>query len=281
MATPGRRCAPAMGGLKWYQSRKEGRMLQVAPTLQVSLAQTPADIRAAQRLRYDVFVEELGGIGPHVDHTARLETDPFDAFADHLLLRDARQRESATDGVIGVYRIMTRDQAKKAGQFYSEDEFDLSPLLQSPRALLEIGRSCLHPQARGGAGLMALWQGLSDYARDHAIDTVFGVASFHGTDPAPVQNALSHLHHMHLAPPEIRPVSKTPDAFTPIQSEDVDRKNAMRSTPALIKSYLKLGGAIGQGVFIDHAFNTIDVCMVLNTRDVPDNAFARPKRSPE
>jgi putative hemolysin len=56
--------------------------------LEVRLARDPRDLRAAQRLRYRVFVEELGGDGPMVDHAARLEADEFDAVCDHLILVD-------------------------------------------------------------------------------------------------------------------------------------------------------------------------------------------------
>ena len=249
-------------------------MLQDTPSLQVTRAASQADIRAAQRLRYDVFVAEMGATGPYVDHEKRLERDPFDDVADHILLRDMR-----SDGeVIGVYRVMTREQARKAGSFYSADEFDLTPLIESPRTLLELGRSCLHPKARGGAGLMALWQGLSDYVTEHEIDTLFGVASFPGTDLTTHQNALSHLHHAHLAPPEVRVISRTPHAFTPSTAEEVDRKAAMRDTPALIKSYLKLGGVIGEGVFVDYAFNTIDVCLILETKALTSARVTRPTR---
>ena len=39
----------------------------------------------------------------------------------------------------------------------------------------------------------------------------------------------------------------------------------MKQTPALIKAYLKLGGCVGEGAFVDHAFKTTDVCLVLDT----------------
>jgi putative hemolysin len=57
----------------------------------LTLAPCDAEIRAAQRLRYDVFIEELGGDGTLVDHDARIEADRFDPFFDHLLLRDRRR----------------------------------------------------------------------------------------------------------------------------------------------------------------------------------------------
>lgn len=249
-------------------------MLADASSLHVSVATSEDDIRAAQRLRYDVFVAELGGDGPMVDHSNRLEMDAFDAFADHLVLKDDSRRDDATRGVVGVYRLMTRQHAAAAGRFYSESEFDLSILKSSDRHLLELGRTCLHRDMRSGAGLMALWQGLADYVADRSIDLLFGTASFHGTDLLHLQNALSHLHHGYLAPPDLRVTSRTPDALAVLPADRIDRKSAMRTTPALIKSYLRLGGFIGQGVFVDHAFNTTDVCMLLETGNLRDAAFA-------
>ena len=49
-----------------------------------------------------------------------------------------------------------------------------------------------------------------------------------------------------------------------IENTDSSRK-AMLDTPALIKAYLRLGGVVGDGAYVDHAFNTTDVCLVLDT----------------
>lgn len=103
------------------------------------LAQDTRDLQAAQRLRYEVFVAELGGGGPMVDHQARLEADEFDPFFDHLLLIDpARDPETLSD-VVGVYRLLPSDRLALSGRFYSETEFDLAPLKNSGRRLLELG----------------------------------------------------------------------------------------------------------------------------------------------
>jgi len=106
----------------------------------VRLATTDDDIRAAQRLRYAVFVAELGGAGAGVDHDAQLETDRFDAHASHLMLEDLSR--PVGDQTVGVYRLMTTAQAQAAGGFYCASEFELSKLEQSGRSLLELGRSC-------------------------------------------------------------------------------------------------------------------------------------------
>ncbi len=237
-------------------------MPETGPAFTVKIAETPDDLRAAQALRYDVFVRELGGGGALVDHEAGLERDRFDPFFDHLLLSDEE-----TGRVVGVYRLMRDDQARTAGQFYSEDEYDLSVLKSGGRRLLELGRSCLHRDYRGGAAMYHLWSALADYIAQHRIEILFGVASFHGTDVDRLAQPLSALHHNHLAPPDLR-VRARPDHFAAMDRlphEDIDRRAAMLAMPALIKAYLRLGGVVGEGAWIDHAFNTTDICLVLDT----------------
>lgn len=233
----------------------------------VRLAVTADDLAAAQRLRYEVFVAELGGDGPLVDHTARLERDAFDPFFDHLLLVDGRRDPAGQDHVIGAYRVLPGDRRAAAGSFYSEGEYDLDPLLATGRRLLELGRSCVHADHRGGAAMFHLWNGLAEYVLQRGIEVLFGVASFHGTDADALAGPLSYLHHHHLAPPEMRVRARPPhrQEMDLIPAGKLDRKSAMATTPALIKAYLRLGGFVGDGAFIDRAFNTTDVCLVMDT----------------
>lgn len=245
-------------------------MSRTDPVFHVGLASSAEDLRAAQRLRYDVFVTELKGGGAMVDHDAGLEIDRFDPFFDHLLLRDLTRPEGAQ--VIGVYRLMRCDQARRAGQFYSADEYDLTPLTASGRRLLELGRSCLHRDYRGGMAMYHLWNALSDYVQAHGTEVLFGVASFHGTDPDRLAQPLALLHHNHLAPPDLR-VRAHDHCYTAmdrIPPEALDRKAAVLQVPALIKAYLRLGGHVGDGAFIDRVFNTTDVCLILDTARMTD-----------
>ncbi|WP_171129467.1 MULTISPECIES: GNAT family N-acetyltransferase [unclassified Ruegeria] len=237
-------------------------MPEAGSSFTVKLAETTEELRAAQRLRYEVFVRELGGGGDMVDHEKGLEQDRFDPFFDHMLAVD-----NATQQVIGVYRLLPGDKAAEIGQFYSEDEYDLSILKHSGRKLLELGRSCIHRDYRGGMALYHLWNGLATYVNDHDIEVLFGVASFHGTDIAALAQPLSMLHHNHLAPEDLR-VRAQPDVFQSmdlVAPDALDRRTAMVQVPALIKAYLRLGGFVGEGAYIDHAFNTTDVCLILDT----------------
>lgn len=238
-----------------------------APQFETRLAETEEELTAAQHLRYKVFVAELGGAGALVDHAAELERDRFDPHFDHLLLIDNARPGALRDRVVGAYRLLTDSAAQEVGQFYSADEYDLTKLERTGRRLLELGRSCLHRDYRGGAAMMHLWAALADYVTEREIEILFGVASFHGTDIDALAAPLSTLHARHLAPEDLR-VRARDSAFQRmdlVPEAELDRVAAMRAVPALIKGYLKLGGFVGEGAFIDHEFNTVDVCLVLDT----------------
>ncbi|MEL6957715.1 MAG: GNAT family N-acyltransferase [Pseudomonadota bacterium] len=241
-----------------YQSVKDAP--DRTPRFTVSLAGSQADVRAGQALRYLVFVEELGAQASSQDHADRLERDRFDPFADHLLLRD--ETRPVGDQVVGVYRLMDRSAAEAAGGFYSEAEYDLSVLRRSGRHLLEMGRSCLHREYRGGAGMWHLWQGLARVVEDRGADVLFGVASFPGTNVAELAPALSILARDHAAPPDLTARSQVYQDMA--LTTRIDKRDAMRQVPALIKAYLRLGGMVGDGAFIDRRFNTTDVCLILD-----------------
>ena len=230
------------------------------------LARSEADLIACQRLRYEVFVAELGGTGAMIDHAARLERDRFDAHFDHLMLED--RARAPGDRLVGAYRLMREDQAAAAGQFYSDDEYDLAPLHATGRPLLELGRSCVHADYRDGTALMHLWNGVAAYVDRHGIGILFGVASFHGTDVGPLAAPLSLLHHRHLAPRHLRVRSRHFQPMDLIDPATLDRPAAIRAVPSLVKAYLRLGGVVGEGAFVDHAFNTTDICIVIDMANV-------------
>ena len=234
----------------------------------VRLAASDRDVAAAQRLRYRVFVEEMGATPSPADATARRESDRFDPYFDHLLLIDTECADPDKElGVVGVYRLMTGTRARAGIGFYGAGEYDLSKLDAYPAETLELGRSCVDADYRGGAGMHLLWTGLGQYVAEHGVQILFGVASFHGRETAPIAQALSYLHYNHLAPEDLRvralAASYVDMAILP--PEAVNKIEAMRQIPALIKAYIRLGGYVGDGAFIDHEFNTIDVCLLMDT----------------
>lgn len=222
----------------------------------VRLARDEVDIRAAQRLRYEVFVEEMGAETSAANRQERVERDRFDPFFDHLLLL-------YQDQVVGVYRLMRHDMASAGIGFYSAKEYDLRKL--EGRRALELGRSCVAKDFRGGVGMHLLWDGLGDYVTRHKIELLFGVASFPDSNIAPLKPALTFLHHKYLAPEDLRVRSKYYVSLDQMAWEAVDQRAAQREIPPLIRAYLRLGGFVGDGAFIDHGFNTVDVCLIMDT----------------
>ena len=239
----------------------------------VRLAESAEDVAAAQRLRYRVFVEEMGATPGPAEAAERRERDRFDDWCDHLLLIDNEADEAdAERGVVGVYRLLRGARAREGIGFYGASEYDLSLLEAYPRETLELGRSCVDARHRGGAGMHLLWAGLGQYVGEHGVAIMFGVASFHGTDPGRIAQALSYLHHNHLAPSDLR-VTARPDnrvEMDLLAPDQVDRAEAMRQMPALIKAYIRLGGFVGEGAWVDHDFNTIDVCLLMDTTRMVD-----------
>lgn len=242
----------------------------------VRLAESEADVRAAQRLRYRVFVEEVGAKAKPEDAAERRETDRFDPHFEHLLLIDRECEEPDLErGVVGVYRLMRRQAAIEGIGFYGAQEYDLTPLMDPAREPLELGRSCVDAGYRGGSGMHLLWTGLGKYVSEHSIDILFGVASFHGTDTRPISQALSYLGTHHLAPPDLR-VRALEQSYTDmaiLPEAEIDRVEALRQMPALIKAYIRLGGFVGDGAYIDWDFNTVDVCLLMDTARMVDRYY--------
>ena len=236
----------------------------------LKIAETEAELAAAQRLRYRVFVEEMGA-RPAYDAAAGHETDAFDPYFDHLVLQDSRIADER-ENVVGVYRLMQGDTSAAGPGFYSAGEYDLSKISASSRRVVELGRSCVDAAYRGGLALHLLWQGVADYVIKHDIELLFGVASFTGTNPQMYADALSFLHSNHLAPAPLRVSARAEGAVSmALKSVDeIDRPKAVRQIPTLIKSYLRLGGFIGDGAYLDRDFNTLDVCVILDRALIPE-----------
>ncbi len=240
-------------------------------SLEVRLARSEADVRAAQSLRYSVFFEEMSARPTPAVAAARRDFDAFDEVCDHLLVIDnARGRGSR--GVVGTYRLMRRAAAARIGRFYTGDEYDIGTLLQYPGEILELGRSCVNADYRNGYTMNMLWRGVAAYIFEHDVELMFGCASIPGTDPDALSLQLAYLWYYNLAPPGLRPRA-LPERFVDMRrmrQEDIDQREAMNALPPLIKGYLRLGGVIGDGAVVDTEFNTTDVCVIVKTDLVTD-----------
>jgi len=243
----------------------------VAGDFEVRLAQTAAEVEAAQALRFRVFYEEMSAkASPEMKALGR-DFDPFDEVCDHLLVLD-RRRGGGPEGIVGTYRLIRRSAAAKMGRFYSSAEYDIQKMIDYPAEVLELGRSCIARDARNTATMQMLWRGIALYAYHYNIQVMFGCASIPGIDPSQHALPLSFLYHHHLAPPEIR-VRALPHRYVNMDmlaADSYDPRKAMARVPPLIKGYLRLGGFVGDGAVIDHEFNSTDVFIIVKTELVTE-----------
>lgn len=240
----------------------------VAGSQIIRLAAGPDEVEAAQRLRYDVFYEEMGAHPLPEVKTEKRDFDRFDDTCDHLVVID--RSDPHRSSVVGTYRFMRKTHAELAGSFYSADEYELSSIQRNGGALMELGRSCVSPAFRTRHTMQLLWRGIAEYVAAHDIDLMFGCASFPGTDVAALAQPLAYLHHTHLAPEELR-TRAVPGRRVPMDvlaADAVDRKAALAAMPPLIKGYLRVGAYIGDGAVVDHQFNTTDVCIIVQTERI-------------
>jgi len=262
--SPAQRSAQALGlqpgGARVAQRSQAARPPKPAE-ISVSWARHQDDVRAAQRLRYEVFAGEMG---------ARLNTplaghdiDLFDNYCEHLLVRDA-----ATMQVIGTYRVLTPVQAKRLGSTYSDTEFDLTRLRGIRERMVELGRSCVHQDHRQGGVILALWSALAEFMLRNQLDTMIGCASVPMLHNGMVcgdaaASIWRQLEAKHLAPIEfqVRPRLPLPlDRLDPL---------LVVEPPALIKGYLRLGAKVLGPPAWDPDFNSADLPMLMRLADLP------------
>lgn len=245
-----------------------------AGDLWLRLAETAAEVEAAQSLRYRIFYEDMAARPTPEMAAARRDFDSFDDYCDHLLVFDTRRGEGP-EAVIGTYRVMRRSAAAARGQFYSADEYDISNLLTYPGEILELGRSCIDATYRTGTTMQLLWRGIAEYVLAYNVELMFGCASLPGTDPDRLAMPLAYLYHHHLAPPALRPRA-VPERFVAmnrIPLEEIVPRRAVQMLPPLIKGYLRVGGFVGEGAVVDRNFGTTDVCVVVKTEWVTDRYY--------
>lgn len=221
------------------------------PRLSVSLASDADTVRAAQRLRYQVFAEELGARLP--TRIPGIDHDVFDPYCQHLVVRD-----EASAAVVGTYRILAPEAARHVGSYYAETEFDLVRLAALRPRLVEIGRACVHPDYRTGAVIVLLWSGLARYMREHGHDYLLGCASVSMHDGG---HAAASLYQKLLpeaaCPPEYQVFPRCP---LPLAALDGQRPVTV---PPLLRGYLKAGAWICGAPAWDPDFNTADLPLLL------------------
>ncbi len=240
-------------------------------SLEVRLARSLKEIKAAQKLRYQIFYEEMHARPDWRMRMTRRDIDEYDIFCDHLLVLDHDRPKGKR--IVGTYRLLRQEVALAHDGFYSSGEYDLSPLMTESfgaqigegRQLLELGRSCVHKDYRANSTINMLWKGIAEYLKDNNIAYMFGCASFEGTDPEAFKEPMAYLYHNHLVPDDfkVRALDNQFVEMNTMSAEEIDVRMARRALPPLIKGYLRIGCFIGDGAVVDEQFGTTDVFILL------------------
>lgn len=227
--------------------------------LEITWARDAAEVHAAQRLRYQVFAQEMGARLDTEGAALGRDVDRFDRFCDHLLVRAGPPGAGV---VVGTYRVLPPARARAAGGYYTDTEFDLAPLAPLRSRALELGRSCVHPAWRSGSVILAMWSALAWYMQRHGLETMIGCASIGMADGG--ANAASlwrSLRSTHLAAPrwQVTPHHPLPD---------VADAAGPAVAPPLLKGYLRCGARVIGAPALDTAFGTADLPLMLRMEDM-------------
>ena len=238
-----------------------------APSIQpksitkVSWAKHQDEVREAQKLRYQVFATEMGACLPQT--LAGHDIDLFDDYCEHLLVRDA-----VTQQVIGTYRVLTPAQAKRVGGTYTDTEFDLTRLRGVRDRMVELGRSCVHPEHRHGGVILSLWGALFEFMSRNQLDTMIGCASIPMLHNGVITGDVAASVWQQLRQEALASVEFHVRPRLPLPIEELNAQLNVEP-PALIKGYIRLGAKILGAPAWDPDFNTADLPMMMRVSDLP------------
>lgn len=229
-----------------------------APRYSLLVAHGNQEVVAAQKLRHQVFAEEMGARLHSLQ--AGLDVDYFDEYCDHLVVRDDNTGE-----IVGCYRMLPPERAAAAGKLYSDSEFDLTAIDGLRPSLVETGRSCVHPDHRSGAVVSLVWAGIARYMLLSGHRYLAGCASVPlvdgGSFAAGVWDVLRAKHYSD------EDARVTP--LIPWQHESIERP-ARATLPPLIKGYVRLGAKVCGPPALDADFDVADFLVLLDLHNVDE-----------
>ncbi len=225
------------------------------------LAAGEEEIKAAQRLRFEVFNLELREGLPE-SHETGLDADQFDEVCDHLLVL-----EESVGKVVGTYRLQSGIRARERLGYYSAQEFDFSSLEPYRSEIIELGRACIHHEHRNLRALGCLWRAIDVYAKNHGGRYLVGCSSLTSQDESVGAGAYDVLRK-YLAPEEFRVL---PLDYCACSMEKLPETPVR--IPKLLSAYLSVGAKICGPPAIDRTFKTIDFLTLLDTKHLPSSVL--------
>lgn len=212
------------------------------------LAATPADVTACQRLRHLCFFGRAG-----------VDIDRFDARYQHLMVEDVQGRLAAT------VRFSLMHSGADVMHGYAGQSYDLSGLASASAPTMEVGRFCSTQDVLCADILRVAWGALTQIVDQHQVTHLFGCTSFRGTDPAPYGLVFARLAANHQGPATLQPVQKAAEVIPLAKAPAGDGQ----SMPPLLRSYLAMGGWVGDHAVVDRRMQTLHVFTCLDVAAVP------------
>ncbi|MFT3661632.1 MAG: GNAT family N-acyltransferase [Gordonia sp. (in: high G+C Gram-positive bacteria)] len=247
------------------------RVLLNAGDYDVVVSTHPADVRAAQRLRFEVFRSEPGYSDAIGDSGTGLDADRFDDFCDHLLIRHL-----PTGRLAGCARVLPPTRAIAAGGWYSASEFDLAEIDAIGPQTVEMGRAVVDPEHRSGAVTGLLWTAVLGYLEDGGYRYLMGCVS------VPLESDLGRGRELrgirdlalsrYAATWTVRPYRTVEVDGAPLDALPPVEKAVL---PALLRGYIRLGARVCGEPAFDRIFDVGDFLTVLDREQGDARYLAR------
>lgn len=215
----------------------------------VRFARTAADRRACQRLRHLAFFGHDG-----------VDADQFDTHCQHLMVEDRAAR------LVSTLRIWLIPPGTDAAQGYAGQSYDLTALARRAAPMIEVGRFCVAPDVCDTDVVRLVWAALTRLVDQEKVALLFGCTSFPGVDPAPHAHSFARLAEHHLGPDGQRPRPKVAEL---IDFANLPAGPGRHPMPPILRSYLAMGGWVGDHAVVDRAMNTLHVFTCVDVAAVP------------
>lgn len=219
---------------------------------------------AAKQLRTQCFSESFG-----VTFYEGLDTDAYDEACLHLVITEGQH-------LIATARLLDSSRAARIGGFYSENEFYLPAWIKHyPYNILEVGRTCIHPDYRNGKVLRLLWQAIAEVAKALDVNAFMGCCSI-PIGAGDVNGWLkreTQLRKLPIKPKYHLPASLlSADLSVKTTSGFNDGIHALEPTATLkaglkiaplLHSYIKMGASVSEQACFDVDFHCADILVWL------------------
>ncbi|MDD5728209.1 MAG: GNAT family N-acetyltransferase [Victivallales bacterium] len=235
----------------------------------IKFAENDAEIEATMRLRYEVFNLERGK-GLESADRSQIDRDEFDEHCLHLIIVEKKNSR-----IVGTYRVHLGIVAKNELGLYSQREYAIEGIDKIIDEVIEVGRSCVHPDFRNGAVIGLLWVGIGEVLTRSGLRYLLGCVSLNPVDSNAGWALYEHFRQRDKLCKKLRAKPVSGFELPPPDQEKVDayleeRTALLKYIPPLFKGYLRLGVTICGEPLLDREFGSIDFLILLDYHKLPE-----------